>query len=492
MSSQVYIEVNGEDVTQRVVYASAVFESQQNAIPGTFEVTLKDPDRDYDPPDTGTTIFLDLDGTRHFGGYVTQITRKFALPVDELPSDARMWVLRGVDWNILFDKRVTRRPANYLRHLPVFHGDQFDGELITYFAENYIDLPLGLDVSSFVDNIVTPFFSEDPDTLADRAGGWKQQGTIWREQIELLQQWSGAVFYISPSFELHYHAIENINADFGFSDQPNGTSTIGVRDVTATERGGPQMTNDALVWGGSEWSEDVIFGRSENATSISTHGRWQKAEHHFGEDGYKLTTQWRADLITEGGATVTGAGFNPGEAFPQYDLNVTWFGENQPSGQQILSGQLVSTELTTFGAPFNPMVLPMRSIRITFPGVDPSGFGHVQLTGSMGLALTDPFSIWQHLRNLRRQRNPVVSVALDDTVRSTYGGFGQFTPELVSGNIYRLPNTIGYIANTTQVYLDGVLQSRGADYDELDPVAGMIEFTSSPGAADIFVVVRTS
>lgn len=487
MSSTVEIVVAGVDITSRVLYSTAYFEEQQNAVPGTFEITVKDPERTYSPPDTGAEITLELDGVRHFGGYVTQVTRKFAVPADETPSDARQWVLRGVDYNILFDKRVTRNTSNYLRNLPVFYGDDYDGDLIKFFCANYLDLPAGLDTTTFVDNVAYPFFLTSPD--ATRVGGWKQQGTIWREQMELMAQWSGSVFYISPDLELHYHALEDTDAPFGFSDTPDGTTTIGMRDVTATERGGPQMTNDAFVWGGSEWSEDVVFAREQNSSSITAHGRWQKAEHHFGEDGYKLQqgVDGRASLIVNGSPAVVG--FNPGEAFPQYDLNLTWFGENQPAGQQIRAGQLVSTELNTFGAPFDPMVLPMRSVRITFPGVDPTGKGHVQLQGVMGLSLSDPFSIWQHLRNLTRQRTPVVSVATQDTSISTYGGFGQFEPVNVSGLVYKLPNDGGYIAGTTQLYEDGVLLTRGVDYTESDPVAGRITLTATP-SGDLWLVVR--
>lgn len=495
MSSQVEIIVDGVDVTTRVVYSSAVFEEQQNAIPGTFEITLKDPERTYEEPPTGCEIVMSLDGVRHFGGYVTQITRKFALPVDEVPSDARLWVLRGADYNILFDKRVTRRdnfpPESYKRHLPVFHGDDYDGDLLSYFSNNYIDKPAGLDASTYVDNVTTPFYSEDPETLAGREGGWKQQGTPWREQIELLQQWSGAVFYISPDFDLHYHAIETAEAPFGFSDQPDGVNYIGMRDVTATERGGPEMTNDAFVWGGSEWSEDVVFARSENTDSIDDHGLWQRAEWHFGEDSYKLTTQWRADLIVEGSETVIEAGFNPGEAFPQYDLSLTWFAENQPAGQQIRAGQLVTTFLTTFGDPFNPIVLPMRSIRITFPGVDPNGLGHVQLSGSMGLSLTDPFTIWGQLRKQSRSITPMLAVALDDTDVPSYGAFGQVTPVLVSGLIYSTPGGKPYIPGTTQLFKDGLLQRRDVDYFETAPLSGRFTFASDPGAAVLWLVFRS-
>lgn len=483
-----------QDVTNHAIWRQCSFESQQNAQPGTFEVTLRDLDRTLGPFDTGGELTLDVDGVRLFGGYVTQVGRRFALPADELPTDSRLWVLRGVDYNILFDKRVTIRndsvpssPQN-LRRLPLFHGDEYDGDLIKHFASNFITPLTGFDVTTEVDNVALPFNLSAPDP--DRVGGWRQQGTPWREQMELIAEWSASVWYISPDKKLHFHAIEDDDAPFGFSDTPNGTTTIGMRDVTATEDAS-QMVNDALVWGGSEWTEGAVFARSQNTTSISDHNRWQVAEHHFGEDGYKLDTQWRADLITEGHSAVVG--FNPGLAYPQWQLSLTWFGEDVPGNAHLRAGQLVDVSLTSFGGALSPMTLPMRSVRIGFVGVDSAGKGHVQFSGQLGLQLNDPYSIWGYLRRLARRRaRSVVAASTNATADSTtYGGFGQFEPTQVTGTIYDLPGEAGYIEGTTMVYVDGVLLARNTDYTESDPVAGEITFASSP-AGWVWVTCRTT
>lgn len=486
MSSVVQITVGGVDVTNSVLWQTARFESAQRAAPGTFEMTLKDPDRTLGPFVTGDETILTIDGTRHFGGYLKSVSRSFAFPADTLPTDSRLWVLRGADYNILFDKRVTRNPLSYLTALPVFHGTDFDGDLIQYLCTNFLDLPAGLDFTTFVDNIVQPFAPDQRgDALA--VGAWKQQGSTWREQMDLITGFSGGVYYIDPDLKLHYHAIEDTAAPFGFSDAPNGSSTIGMRDFTATED--IPQANDALVWGGSEWTEGAIFGRAENAASIAAHNRWQVAETHFGQDGYKLDTQWRADLLVEGSPAVTG--FDPGLAYPQWSIDLAWFGEDVP-GAHLHAGQLVTGSFTSLDTPLNPIVLPMRSVRISFVGLDPNGDGHVRFDGSMGLSLSDPFSLWSYLRSIGQGRAVPVAAATNATVDGTaYGSLGQFEPVLESGLTYKLPNDIGYVANTTQVYVDGILQTRGTAYTESDPVAGRITFASSP-AGWIWVVCRTT
>lgn len=486
-SSTVEIAYDGVDITNSVIYSSARFTSQQNARPGTFEITLRDRERTLGPFVTGKELTAELDGIRLFGGYVTQISQKFAFPADKLPSKNRLWVLRGVDYNILFDKRVTRNPANYLRSLPVFTADTFDGDLIKDFCANYLDLPVDLDFETHVDNIRYPFAIASPD--ADRVGSWKQQGSTWREQMELIAQWSGAVWYIDANKNLHFHAIEDSLAPFGFSDSPDGVDTIGFRDGEGTEDGG-LMVNDALVWGGSEWTEGAVFARAQNATSISDHNRWQHPEHHFGEDSYKLDTQWRADLIVEGSDAVVG--FNPGLAYPQWDITLSWFGHRIPAGKDhIQPGQLVEVDLTTMGGALSPITLPMRSISISFPTLDSQGKGYPLFTGSLGLRLDDPFTIWDYLLRTRRLRTGAVAAATNTTTTTTYGAYGQFEPTHLGSNVYDLPNDLGYIANTTQVYVGGVLQSRGTDYTESDPIAGEITFSSAP-ADWVWIVCRTT
>lgn len=492
MSSTVAITVAGTDVSRSVVYSSASFETHQNAEPGTFEITLKDPLRTLGPFVTGSEVILTVDGDRRFAGYVTQVSRKFAFPADIIPTDSRQWVLRGVDYNILFDKRIVRRPADYLNSLPVFHGNQYDGTLISYHAANYLDLPTGFNSTTYVDNI--RYMGGLTVADATLVGIYQQQGSTWRTQMEQFAGWSGAVYYIDPDLKLHFHAIESNTAPVEFSDTPNGTTTIGPRDVSAAENGSG-MVNEAFVWGGSEWSAagvatGVVMGHAINSTSVTAHRLWQGSQTHFGETGFLLQygVNARATQIVNGsGAQV---GFNPGLAYPQWDLSMTWYGHDLPVGANVRAGQLVTTRLSTFGGELNPITLPLRSVRISFPSVDQTGKGTVQYDGQLGLSLDDPTSLWGVIRKLSRQRLLPVASASNTTVPSVYGGFGQFTPTALSSTLYDLPNDFGYVAGTLQVYVAGTLLQRDVDFTETDPPAGTFTLTSAP-AGWVWVVVRT-
>jgi len=135
---------------------------------------------------------------------------------------------------------------------------------------------------------------------------------------------------------------------------------------------GSFMVNEAFVWGGAEWTEGAVYSTARNATSIADHGLWQLAELHFGEQDYKGDTQWRSDLIVEGSDELRTAGFNPGLAYAQWNVTLTWFGERVPGGAHIRAGQLVEIDLSTFRAELSPITLPMRSVRVDFAGeVDP-------------------------------------------------------------------------------------------------------------------------
>ena len=61
-----------------------------------------------------------------------------------------------------------------------------------------------------------------------------------------------------------------------------------------------------------------------------------------------------------------------------------------------------------------------------------------------------------------------------------------------TAELERLPESVGYIAGSTQVYKNGILLGRDVDYTESDPVAGRITFTTSPAGATLWVVVRTT
>jgi len=598
LPSTVVIRYRGTDITAHVMPATARFESQMSAAPGSFEITVRDRDQSLSFV-SGGEIELDIDGVPMFGGFVTNIRRKYAFPAVDTSNPAavksRLWVLTGVDYNILFDKRVIRNPADYLHQLPNFTSEDFDGDLIreALAGSRYIDVPAGFDTDSQVENTdayrtynsrtngaissgattVTvddvdnlpatfPFqaiIKDDPTTFANREivsitgrtglvfdivraqggssaiahgdnsfllhkspGAWPQQGSLWRQLMEDFTQFSGAGYYLAANKVLHHHALESLEARWGFSDRPNKDpitaspvayqgATYGPRELDAVQDG-EVIINDALVWGGSEWAGaagGTVFARRQNTPSQDDHGRWQTGEVHIGEEGFKTSkgVAARAKVIVDGGATV-GGGFNPGLAFEQWNVSLTWFAHDVPflSGvrDHLRAGQLVHIELQTFAVDDIPLehILPMRSLSVTFPATKGPNEAddkesYVQFDGTFGLQLSDPFTLWRYLLRATKlgKANQVVS-AVDGTNPAPYGSVLAVEPEPPTDSTtttFHLPDGRGYIGGTTEVYLTGSRLRRGVDYTESDPINGVIEMTNPPDGADwLWIVCRTT
>lgn len=244
--SNIQILVDGEDVTQRVLYAQTSFTMQMSAIPGEFTVTIKDEDHTFTPV-SGKKIRILIDGLA-FGGYIKRLGRKHFFPVVDstVPSSVeRMWALRGPDFNILFDKLVMHNEDNYFAPL-VDPGGQI-GDMVKYVFNHFIDAPAGLDVSSETDH---------PGDYP--AGLFTGQGTYLRDQMEDFAQYGGASYWIDGDFKVHFHRYRDVVSDWGFTDwigRIDRQKWIGFREASYDEDG-MQMVTDALVWGGSSLSKD--------------------------------------------------------------------------------------------------------------------------------------------------------------------------------------------------------------------------------------------
>ena len=509
--STVVIKYDGTDITTDVLFSSARFECQQNAVPGTWEFTVKDVAHTYSFV-TGKEIELTIDGVKMVGGFLLQVGRGYPFSAMDTttvdPGDTtRYWRLRGVDYNVLFDKRVLRNTTDYLHQIPNFTGDKMDGELIKQLCADYLDVT-ELDTVTFVDDIRPPF-NGTPD--ATKQGAWLQQGSMWRKQMMDFTQFTGALFYIDANKNLHHHAIEDTVMRWGFSDTPNKApitaspatyqgSTIGPREINAVESG-EHMVNDALVWGGSQWagSGGTVFARETDAVSIAAHGRWQLAEVHFGEEGYKLQegVNVRADIIVNGPPGAVAADQNRGLRYPQWTFGFAWFAHQVPtiSGipDHILPGYLSTITMETFEDGVNPLVqlLPLRSMVITFPDLDTTGKGYVRFDGQFGLQPDDPFTLWRFLlKNRQRIINPVLTVVDNSSTATLYGAIGHFTPDPTpNGTVTVFTVPFGYIAGTTNVYIDGLIQTPVTDYTESDPIAGEVTFVSAPTTGQVIQVV---
>jgi len=509
VGSTVVITYNGTDITDRVLWTSARFEFQQNAVPGTFEMTVKDLDH-TSVFVTGKELTLEIDGALQFGGFVLQVERTYpfaAMDTTDPDSVPRYWKLRGADYNRLLDFRVLRNTAAYTTQIPNFHGSDYDGDLISLMFASYLDsLGSGFDTTTFVDNIMR---GQDRGYAAGAELAWNQQGDTARQQIEQFILFTGALFYIDAQKNFHHHAIEDTVMRWGFSDKPNHGgvtaspvefqgATIGPREIIATEDGTP-VVNDAFVWGGSSWTQGVVFARETNSASITDHGRWQKAEVLIGQEGFGIQAgvDARADLIVNGSLSAQSFGQNRGLKYPQYTYRFAWYAHDVPkiSGvpDHVRPGYLSTISLEVFGDPGDPLVqlLPLRTVTITFPNLDKNGNGYVRYDGTFGLQPDDPYALWRFLLKGGRQavQQTVIAVVDDSSTSTVYGAFGYFTPAPVADGVTTVFTiAFGYIQKTTQVYKNGLLLVRDVDYTESDPIAGEITFAVAPAFGDVLVV----
>lgn len=298
-ASTVLIEVDGEDVTQRVVFSESSFMGQANAIPGDFSLVIKDVDHDYSPV-SGSRVSLHIDGYPYFGGYAKRVGRNHFFPVEDstVPMAVpRKWRLRGPDYNVLFDRLVLNDPDDYLAPLRTLSGDQTLSRTVKHLFNNFVDVPAGLDYETYV----------TADAVTYEPGLYVGQGKYLREQMEDFAQY-GTSYYIDADFNLHVETIGQRRSPWAFVDHnPNGVNRIGFREASYDEDA-MQLVTDALVWGGSSLRKPgadpdtpigTVFARypdppAKTATwqgfeqkaaaeeraieRLATYGRWQRAE----------------------------------------------------------------------------------------------------------------------------------------------------------------------------------------------------------------------
>lgn len=526
--SIVQIFYDGEEITNNCLTERCWFESQLNAIPGTCELVVKDLDNTLSFI-TGHPIEFLVDNILVWGGYLMQIGRGHAFPADDTSDlasyDSRLWTLRGADYNVLFDKRVVRNTSNYLTQI-FYPGATMDGTLLKDLITNYSDLDTGEFNLSTIDDV-------DPVNQWDTTKKYAiAQGTYLRDTFNDLAKFRGQIYYIDGSKNVHFHSLEAGEASWGFSDQPNYAPVIdsgpgyqgctyGFREVEATEDGS-FIVNDALIWGGSAWTSDggsVVFARYQDAvadltstastyiqhgdvdsnSSIDLHGRWQMPESHVGEEGFGLLggVKARADSIVNGPPGTDAYGQTKGLRYSQWTFSFTWFANRVPTidgqPQHLIPGNLVTIEMNVFDV---TKVLPLRTLRTTFPSGAEDGTTYVQFQGEFGIQNSDPISLWTFLLNAEKNVAAVpIATSGDGSTSTMYGASGQFTPVpepdgIVS--VFALPHNFGYISGTLRVSLNGIEQRPNTDFTETDPEAGTFTMTSIPHDTDyLFVKCRT-
>jgi hypothetical protein len=432
-----------------------------------------------------------------WAGFLMQVGRDYAFSADNTTNIStyknRIWVLRGVDYNTLLDRRVWRNTADYLHQIALpGAGGQKDGTILKNLLTNYADLS-GFDVTTEVDDITYPINHNDPSVTL-----YVQQGLKIRETMKTYAMNSGAVYYFRPDKKFVWKSLESVQKNWGFSDQPNGTTTIGPRDMDSIEDGLP-IVNDALEWGGSEWagSGGTVFAREENLASQSAHGRWQMGETHFGEDGMGIQAgvDARAAAIVNGPPGANALGQEKGLRFAQWSFSITWWAHDVPLvggvPDHLRVGDLVTISMAVFGV---TKVLPLRRLTISFPNLDKNGNGIAQFKGDFGLQVSDPYTLWRFLLGAERRARVNTFSALDNTSSFTvYGAAFQGSPvEAPNGSRTVFHIKFGYINNLLSVYKNGLLLSAETDYTQSNPETGEFTMAVAPASTDkLYVLART-
>ncbi len=477
------------DYASACIFERCSFSTSMNAAPGSFDILIRDPNRTLSFS-TGSEIALMIDGVPMFGGYVLQVGMTSlapAAPTSDLASyDLRVWHLSGSDYNILFDKRVWRDdsspPTSYLSAINL-SGSQADGAVLRNLVDNYADMS-GFDTSGIEDNA----------TLA--SGYVVQQGDTMRRDFQYISVVGSSIYYIRGDKTIIFTPFEDVTKSWGFSDDPNRTTTFGFNTVEATEDGS-FISNDVFIWGGSEFagSGQTVVSRKQDSTSESTYGRWQYAETHFGELNYRSQAEVdaTANAIVLGPPGQTADEQTRGLRYSQFQFTFNWNSEDVPGDDHLVAGDIIEIDLTTFS--FDKL-LPLRSLNISFPNAfETDGTHMVVFQGTFGLQLSDPFTLWAYLLKQKARLETIqVSPAAvtPSSTQAVYGAIYQGAPTPAcngSQTVFTLPlgtGVLSYIPATLQVYMGTIgtpgagLLATGTDFAETSPDNGTFTMTVAP------------
>ena len=515
-----YIDPSGftTDITSSCTYIDAYFELQAAAVPGSFHLTVKDPDQTLGFVSGGRIEML-LGTVKMFGGFLTQVTRDFFFSAldTSTPVTGRRWSLDGVDYNYLLDKRVLRNTSDYTHLIPsvAVGANGNDAHIISLFS-SYFDLGFTgggtLDVATKVTHV--------NDFTVKYV--WPSQGETMRAVLDSLviettiHGQLACIYWVDAAARLNWLALQTTAAPWGFSDIPNGTTFIGWRDGTVTDDG-TSVINEVFVWGGSPIGTNgtVVLAHKSNSTSITDNGRWQLGENHPGEDRFKSQAEVdaRANALisgdTSGTSPVTGA---QGLVNPDRQYVLTWFAHDVPLSagvrQHLIPGMVTTFNLWSFSEDngVTPYVIdvPLRQVKITFPTLPSTNPGnnpltYVQFEGTFGLQMSDPVWWWQFLRKMRPQPQPAPVVGTDSgSATFPYGSYYADVAEEAANSSRTLFTILPpYIPGTLQVYTGTggtlTLQTKDVVYSETDPDVGSFTFVSAPATGtDVYCQARTA
>jgi hypothetical protein len=341
--------INGVSYWADTVYESCHFESQVNGVAGPCSFRVRDPDRTktFVP---GQTILLTVDGSAVWRGFVSIVNRVFSFPALNVADFglARFIDIVGIDINILLLKRIVSNqttPTNVEGPLVAAHTP--DSTAIATLFAGWLDLSGdGLDTTTLVENVA--------DTTWTESGTLWEGSDTWSQAMQSIANLPAAIYYIDPDKNFVYTDVDTPSAPFNLSDQPNGTTTRGYREMEVL-KDGTGLANDVMAWGMGYGSQTPVFVRDTDATSQAAHGLWQQSQISFGV--YKQATIDRIAQSIIDGSPQNKRGAKNDRVAVQC---VTYIPGLRPA-------QKVDFTSNAFG--FND-VIPIRKMEIDFPAAD--------------------------------------------------------------------------------------------------------------------------
>ncbi len=277
--SVVVITVDGEDVTTRVLFSAARFVSQVNGVAGEAFLQIRDDAGTYSAT-VGAPVVLTIDSEVKWRGFLAQWTRGYVFPALNVTDFGltRFFNATCTDINILLVKRIVfdqATPTNI--KAPLLPAHTADTTALTELFDDWLDLTGdGIDTSTFVENV-------GDTTWTQEGRAWEGSDT-WGQAVASIANLPAAIYYISPTAtggDFVYTDVDTPNAPFGLSDQPNGTTTRGYREMEIL-LDGTGLANDVMCWGIGYGSQTPVFVRDEDAASQAEHGLWQLGQVTFG------------------------------------------------------------------------------------------------------------------------------------------------------------------------------------------------------------------
>jgi hypothetical protein len=343
------IRLDGTSIVDDVLFAQTQFTALADGQPGLADIVVKNDKGQYSPSDfiTGMTLELYIDGQREWDGWLFDFKRTWPFETMDTSSPwsvPKYWKLRGLDRNLLFQKRFIYdqdAPAN-MDGLVEFDGETTDRTALLYYVNNYVNLTGDGLSTSGIKEVASPG-QGGVFTLA-------HVGAPWGLAFDDCAKMSGAVFYIDPDRVIHYRGDTDVNAPFTLTDTPGDIpGSKGVSDLEWDEDFANAAT-DALVWGAGYGSRYPVFARHEG--NIEKFGRWQWGDLFVG--AYKqATVNKRARTYVEGSPSN-----RRGHGKPVPVVRFTLY----TPGLRV--GMVALVVFTLFGLSH---ALPVRKMTITFP-----------------------------------------------------------------------------------------------------------------------------